>query len=163
MAVSEMKKDAPGKALTSQVDALATLLNKHGLGEICVQSDGFSLILKAKEEKAPVIMQQGAMPTLAATAPIVAQNQVAVAPDAPAHDGNVMKSPIVGTFYSSPAPDKPAFVSVGSKVKKGDTIFIIESMKLMNEIQSDFDGEVKEILVTDGEGVEFHQPIMVIK
>ena len=74
-----------------------------------------------------------------------------------------MKAPIVGTFYASPSPDKPPYVTVGSQVKKGDTLFVIESMKLMNEIQSEFDGEVSEILVENAQGVEFNQPILVIK
>ena len=85
------------------------------------------------------------------------------APEASLPAGNVMKSPIVGTFYSAPSPDKPPFVEVGKKVKKGDVLFIIESMKLMNEIQSEFDGEVAEILCENGQAVEFGQPIMVIK
>ena len=74
-----------------------------------------------------------------------------------------MEAPIVGTFYSSPAPDKEPFVAVGKQVKKGDVLFIIESMKLMNEIQSEYDGEVAEILVEDGAPVEYGQPIMVIR
>ena len=77
--------------------------------------------------------------------------------------GNVVTSPIVGTFYIKPAPDKPDFVKVGDRVKKGDVLFIIESMKLMNEIKSEFDGVVKEILVSSGEGVEYEQPIMILE
>ena len=76
--------------------------------------------------------------------------------------GNVVKSPIVGTFYASPAPDKESFVKVGQKVKKGDVLFIIESMKLMNEVQSEFDGVVSQIYVKSGDGVEYGQPIMII-
>ena len=76
--------------------------------------------------------------------------------------GNVVKSPIVGTFYSTPSPGKPPFVKVGDKVNKGDVIYIIESMKLMNEVKSEFTGVVKEILVESGESVEYGQPIMVI-
>lgn len=76
--------------------------------------------------------------------------------------GNIVKSPIVGTFYTSPEPDREPFVSVGTKVKKGDVLFVIESMKLMNEIQSDFDGEILEIFIENGVGVEFNQPIMKI-
>lgn len=78
-------------------------------------------------------------------------------------EGNIIKAPIIGTFYSSPSPDKPAFVSEGQKVKKGDVLFIIESMKLMNEIQSDFDGTVKKILVSNAEGIEYDQPLMIIE
>ena len=78
-------------------------------------------------------------------------------------DGNVVKSPIVGTFYAAPSPEKPPFVKVGDTVKKGDVIMIIESMKLMNEVRSDFDGVVEKILVSDGQAVEYDQPIMIIK
>ncbi|MBQ7990868.1 MAG: acetyl-CoA carboxylase biotin carboxyl carrier protein [Oscillospiraceae bacterium] len=77
--------------------------------------------------------------------------------------GNVIKSPIVGTFYSSPAPGKPPFVSIGDKVKKGDVVMIIESMKLMNEVKSDYSGIVRQILVRSGDTVEYDQPIMVIE
>ena len=76
--------------------------------------------------------------------------------------GNVVKSPIVGTFYDAPAPDKAPFVKVGDSVKKGDVIMIIESMKLMNEIQSDYDGTVKKILAKTGDAVEYDQPLMII-
>jgi acetyl-CoA carboxylase biotin carboxyl carrier protein len=82
---------------------------------------------------------------------------------ASASTGNVVKSPIVGTFYASPSPDKPPYVKVGDTVKKGDTIMIIESMKLMNEVTSEYDGVVKEILVKDGTPVEYDQPIMIIE
>lgn len=77
--------------------------------------------------------------------------------------GEVVVSPIVGTFYSSPAPTKPSFVSIGDSVKKGDILFIIESMKLMNEIKCEFDGVVVDILVRSGDGVEYGQPIMIIQ
>lgn len=77
--------------------------------------------------------------------------------------GNIVKSPIVGTYYSAPAPGKAPFVTVGKTVKKGDTIMIIESMKLMNEVQSEFDGVVTKILVKDGEAVEYDQNIMIIE
>ena len=77
--------------------------------------------------------------------------------------GKVVTSPIVGTFYSKPSPEKPDFVKVGDKVKKGDVLFIIESMKLMNEIKSEFDGVVSKILVESGDGVEYDQPIMILE
>jgi acetyl-CoA carboxylase biotin carboxyl carrier protein len=80
-------------------------------------------------------------------------------------DTNVKEvvSPIVGTFYASSSPDKPSYVSLGSKVKKGDTLCIIEAMKLMNEIQSEIDGEIVEILVDDQQMVEYGQPMFKIK
>ena len=75
----------------------------------------------------------------------------------------VIKAPIVGTFYSSPSPDSPAFAEVGKKIKIGQILCIIEAMKLMNEIESEFDGEIKDILVANGEMVEYGQPLMVIQ
>jgi len=99
----------------------------------------------------------------AQAAPVPAETPATSESEAAAVSGNVVKSPIVGTFYAAPSPDKPAFVKVGDEVKKGDVIMIIESMKLMNEIQSDFDGVVEQILVSDGQAVEYDQPIMIIK
>ena len=76
--------------------------------------------------------------------------------------GNKMNSPMVGTFYRSPAPGKPPFVEIGQRVKKGDTICIIEAMKMMNEVKSEFSGTVKQILVDNAEPVEFDQTLFVI-
>lgn len=78
-------------------------------------------------------------------------------------EGNVVKSPMVGTFYSKSSPTAEPFVKIGSKVKKGDTLCIIEAMKLMNEIESEFDGEVVDILVRDEEIVDYNKPLFIIK
>lgn len=77
-------------------------------------------------------------------------------------DGETVKSPIVGTFYRSPNPDADPFVKVGDSVEKGDTLCIVEAMKIMNEIESDHSGEIKKILVEDGEPVEYDQPLFII-
>ncbi len=88
---------------------------------------------------------------------------VAAAPEAPAApSGNVVKSPMVGTFYRAPAPEKAVYVDVGSAVKAADPVCIIEAMKLLNEIESGFDGVIKEILVENGQPVEFGQPLFVV-
>ena len=76
--------------------------------------------------------------------------------------GNIVKSPLVGTFYAAPSEDAQPFVKVGDTVKKGQTLAIVEAMKLMNEIESEFDGEVAEILVKDGEAVEYAKPLFRI-
>jgi acetyl-CoA carboxylase biotin carboxyl carrier protein len=87
----------------------------------------------------------------------------AAAPPAPAEPtGHVVKSPMVGTFYRSSAPGAPAFVEVGSTVKEGDTLCIIEAMKLLNEIDADASGTITKILVENGQPVEFGQPLFVI-
>lgn len=78
-------------------------------------------------------------------------------------DGNIVKSPMVGTFYLKPSPTSAPYVEVGQKVKKGDVLCIIEAMKLMNEIESEFDGEIREILVKDEETVEYGKPLFMIK
>ena len=76
--------------------------------------------------------------------------------------GDVVKSPIVGTFYRAPSPDDDPFVQVGAEVEKGQTLCIVEAMKIMNEIESEYSGEVKKILVEDGEPVEYDQPLFII-
>ena len=77
-------------------------------------------------------------------------------------EGNLIKSPLVGTFYAAPSEEAEAFVSVGDAVKKGQTLAIVEAMKLMNEIESDFDGKVAEIYVENGQAVEYGQPLFRI-
>lgn len=77
-------------------------------------------------------------------------------------DGKIVKSPLVGTFYAAPAEDAQPYVSVGDTVKKGQVLAIVEAMKLMNEIESDFDGTIAEILVENGQGVEYGQPLFRI-
>lgn len=78
-------------------------------------------------------------------------------------EGNIVKSPMVGTFYLKPAPTSSPFVEVGKTVKKGETLCIIEAMKLMNEIESDYDGKIVKILVKDGEPVEYGKPLFIIE
>ena len=97
-----------------------------------------------------------------AAAPAIDASAPAPAEEKKPLSGKIIKSPIVGTFYASPSPDQPPFVQVGDTVKKGDVVMIIESMKLMNEVQSDMDGTVQEILVKNGEAVEYDQPLMIL-
>ena len=80
----------------------------------------------------------------------------------PVVEGNIVKSPMIGTFYSKPSPTSDPYVEVGSKVTKGQTLCIIEAMKLMNEIESEYDGEVVEVLIKDGENVEYGTPLFKI-
>lgn|SRR5690554_2582132 len=105
-------------------------------------------------QQPPVYQQAPAAAPAAAAAPVTAE--------APVATGHQVKSPMVGTFYRSPAPGESAFVEVGKTVKKGDTICIIEAMKMMNQIEADKDGVVEAILVEDGEPVEFDQPLVLL-
>ena len=97
-------------------------------------------------------------PAPVAAAPMEAETAAAV----PAMKGNVVQSPMVGTFYRSPSPSSPAFVEVGQHVKVGDVVCIVEAMKMMNQIEADHAGVVEAILVDDGEPVEFDQPLITI-
>ena len=101
-------------------------------------------------------------PTQVAASPVTPNTAAPVAPPTEVPAGHIVKSPMVGTFYRSSAPGSPAFVEIGAAVKEGDTICIIEAMKLLNEIESDFSGVIKQILVENGQPVEFGQPLFVI-
>lgn len=140
------------------IEKLADIVNKKDLGEITIIDEDKQITIKGKKCTPP------AMSVMTAGAPlqaIASAAQTETSP-APAVSGKQVKAPIVGTFYAAPSPDSAPFVSVGDKVKKGDIIFIIESMKVMSEVQSEFDGVVKEICVNSGEAVEFDQTIMII-
>lgn len=138
-----------------------------------VEESGISeLELTEGEEKVRIsraLMQSAAPAThyLSAPAPsaaIVAPSPASAAsePVATVADGHIVKSPMVGTFYRSSSPDSKAFVDIGSKVAIGETLCIIEAMKLLNEIESDFAGVIKEILVENGQPVEYGEPLFVI-
>ncbi|WP_097459030.1 acetyl-CoA carboxylase biotin carboxyl carrier protein [Mangrovitalea sediminis] len=102
---------------------------------------------------------------VAAPAPAAAPAQPATEAGKPAEDkpkGHLMRSPMVGTFYRSPSPTAPAFVEVGQTVKEGDVLCIVEAMKMMNQIEADKSGTIAEILVDNGQPVEFDQPLLVI-
>jgi acetyl-CoA carboxylase biotin carboxyl carrier protein len=100
-----------------------------------------------------------AAPPPAAAGPAVAPAPAAAAPPA----GHILTSPIVGTYYSAPSPDAPPFCEIGSRVKKGQVLCIIEAMKLMNEIESDVDGVIAEIYPQNAQAVEFGEPLFAIK
>lgn len=104
---------------------------------------------------------QSPVATVAQAPSIVVNENIEIKPEE--KSGNKVVSPMVGTYYSQPSPDKPAFAKVGDKVKKGQTLCIIEAMKLMNEIESEYDGEVVDILVKNEQMVEYNQPLFIIK
>ena len=143
------------------IEKLADIVAAKELGEITI-ADGEKYIT-VKGKKCPPPMPPMGVPMAApAAAPAAAASAPAPAAEEKPLSGKIIKSPIVGTFYASPSPDQPPFVQVGDTVKKGDVIMIIESMKLMNEVQSDMDGTVQEILVKNGEAVEYDQPLMIL-
>jgi len=149
-----------------KLKTLIDLVAESDISELEVtEGEGKVRIVKASAQQPQQVMympQQG-MPqgNYQQSAPVHAAAPIeAVVEEMPA--GHIIKSPMVGTFYRSSAPGSGAFVEVGSTVKEGETLCIIEAMKLLNEIESDFSGVVKQILVENGQPVEFGQPLFVI-
>ena len=144
-----------------EIKELAEIVSKNELGRIKLKYDANEIVIESKnKEVISSVPVQPSMTVQNVNASVPQENTDKPEKSVPA--GNIVKSPIVGTFYSSPSPDKPPFVKIGDTVKKGDVIMIIESMKLMNEVQSDFDGKILDILVDNGQAVEYDQPIMII-
>lgn len=149
-------------SLSDAVKEFIGIMKDSGLSYMYVKNDKFEIELGQKNPPpAPPVMP--AMPPMAMAAAPAAAPQTAPAAVPAADTGKSIKSPIVGTFYSAPSPTKPPFVKVGDKVSEGDTVCIVESMKVMNEIQADISGTVKSIAVKDGEAVEFGQPLIIIE
>ena len=151
-------RDAAMAIDTALVRELAELLAETGLTEIEVE-DNHRKIRVSRAAAPAAAAAQYAAPAAATTAP--AAPAVAAAPAAPDH-ANAVKSPMVGTVYLSAEPGSAAFVSIGQTVKEGDTLVIIEAMKVMNPIVASASGTVKAILVENAQPVEFDQPLVVI-
>lgn len=140
------------------VRQLAELLNETGLTEIEVEDDDRKIRVARTLQAASVAVAAPA-PAPAAAAPVAAP----AAPAAPADHPGALKSPMVGTVYLAASPEAAPFVSVGDSVKEGDTIVIIEAMKVMNPITATKGGKVTQVLVSNGQPVEFDQPLVVIE
>ena len=145
---------------------LIDLVEESGIAEIEVTEGEEKVRITRSLAAAPQALYAAPAPLAHAPAPVAAA-PVAAAPApaaAPAADlGNTQKSPMVGTFYRAPSPASPAFVEVGQNVKAGDTLCIIEAMKLMNEIEAEKSGVVKAILVDNGQPVEYGEPLFIIE
>lgn len=151
-----------------KLKTLIDLVAESDIAELEV-TEGESKVRIVKSASVPqsqvVMMQpQSAHTTFAASGPasqmVAASAPIAAVPAEP--EGHVVKSPMVGTFYRSSAPGKPPFVEIGASVKEGDTLCIIEAMKLLNEIDADASGVIKQVLVENGQPVEFGQPLFII-
>jgi len=164
----------------AEVERLLSFMEKHGLEEFEYERDGVRVRLKK-----PSLHSQGASRMLAApdahAAALHAPSHAATHAPHAAHDSSaasstgsggaaaaadnlhIIKSPIVGTYYSSPSPEAATFVTVGAKVSAGDVLCIIEAMKLMNEIESDVAGEIAKVFVENGQPVEYGEPLFGIR
>lgn len=153
-----------------EIQDLIKLINKSNIGELNIERGDFKLNIKQKEEKVmtvaampqQVVMQSA--PAQPQMAPAASAAPAAVPVPAPEKDENlvVVKSPMIGTFYRRPGPDKPIFVEVGDEVSVGKVLCIIEAMKLFNEIESEVSGRVVKILVDDASPVEYDQPLFLV-
>ena len=148
-----------------KIKKLIELVVESGIAELEI-TEGEESVRINRYSNAPVVAapQQFAAPLApapAAAAPAPEAPVAAAAPAAPA--GHQVLSPMVGTFYTAASPEAPAYVEVGSKVNVGDTLCIVEAMKMMNQIEADKAGVVKAILVANGEPIEFDQPLFIIE
>lgn len=156
------------------IENLLDLIAQSEVNEVSIEEGDFKIKVKKQADvEQPSLPVQYQMPAQAVQRPAASRQQ---APQQPAEtekngdnpeaseepSGEVVKSPIVGTFYRSPSPDDDPFVRVGDQIEKGQTVCIVEAMKIMNEIESDYSGEVKKILIDDAEPVEYDQPLFII-
>ena len=146
-----------------KIKKLIDLLEESNLAELEIK-EGEEVVRLSRVPKgtapvaAPVAVAAAPAPVAAAPAPVVAEAPAANALPA----GNVVKAPMVGTFYASASPGTPAFVKVGQQVTVGDTLGVIEAMKMFNQIEAEVSGTVKAILIENGQPVEFDEPMFVI-
>lgn len=146
------------------IKQVVDLMKRSDISEFEFEEDGFKLRLSSKGADAPQIIQ--AAPAAQTPAPsLVAAVPAGEAAAAPVEEKgiSIIKSPMVGTFYSASSPESPAFVKVGTKVNNDSVVCIIEAMKVMNEIQAEMSGAITELLVENGEAIEYGQPLFKIK
>ena len=145
-----------------QIKALLQEFDASTLSKLKITQDAFSIEL---EKNIGVVAAPMMAAPVAVAAPAVAVSATteAVAPAAAVHTGDMIVSPMVGTFYGSPSPDSAPFVKVGDRVKKGQVIGILEAMKIMNELEAEFDCKIVSILVSDSQAVEYDMPLFAVE
>ncbi|MGZ5247332.1 MAG: acetyl-CoA carboxylase biotin carboxyl carrier protein [Flavitalea sp.] len=157
-----------------QIQELIKMINKSNIGEVTIEEKGFKVTIKQKEDPvqqivtsamAPASYQPALQPAVASSAnpaSPVASNDKTKAAETSNDNYITIKSPMIGTFYRSPAPGKPVFVEIGDEVSEGKPVCIIEAMKLFNEIESEVKGRIVKILVEDASPVEYDQPLFLV-
>ena len=158
-----------------QIQELIKTVNRSNIGELRIEEKDFKITIKQKEDPAP-IFSSASMPQYfpQAPAPVAQLASAPVSPSVPSDGGGsgepktqdnliTIKSPMIGTFYRSSGPDKPAFANVGDEITPGKAVCIIEAMKLFNEIESEVKGIVVKVLVEDATPVEYDQPLFLVE
>ncbi len=152
-----------------QIQELIRFVSKSGVNEVSLEQKDFKITIKTNQggtvvqSTVPVQQHVVAAPAPVAAAPAAAAPVAAAAPAADTSNYITIKSPMIGTFYHSPTPDKPAFVNIGDEVKAGDVVCIVEAMKLFNEIESEVSGRIVKILVQNASPVEYDQPLFLVE
>ena len=148
------------------IQNLIKFVAKSGTSEVKLEMEDIKITIKTGSGKTETtILQQAPMASIPTVqSPEVIAPAISNVPPSSDEDSKyvVIKSPIIGTFYRKPSPDKPLFVEVGSSINEGDTVCIIEAMKLFNEIESEVSGKIVKVLVDDGTPVEFDQPLFLV-
>ena len=154
-----------------QIQQLIKFVSKTDVAEVNIENNNFKINIKGSKSQTKEVTQHVVQQPIQhqPQAPVVQPSPVEppksdVAKDSsPSDNFLTIKSPIIGTFYRKPSPDKDVFVNVGDTIKEGDALCVIEAMKLFNEIESDFSGKIVKILVEDASPVEFDQPLFLIE
>jgi acetyl-CoA carboxylase biotin carboxyl carrier protein len=159
-----------------QIQELIKAINKSNISELSIEEGDFKITIKQAQSisetqfvavqapQMPMAIPQAAPQPAAIAAPAAPSSPAA--PQVPASAGDnliTIKSPMIGTFYRSPGPDKPVFVNVGDEIKQGQVICIVEAMKLFNEIESELNGKIVKVLVEDASPIEYDQPLFLVE
>lgn len=151
------------------IQNILNLISENEVDEVSIEEGDFKIKVKKTGSVQQVtysqpVPQPASNPTPAAQPDSgESSSDESTQPAVQSHDGETVKSPIVGTYYSAPSPDEPPFIKEGDKVTKGQTLCIVEAMKIMNEIEAEFSGTVQKILVNNAQPVEYDQPLFIIK
>ena len=157
----------------TEIQDLIKFVSKSGVNEVELETKEIKIVIKTGKQSSPVVYQAAPQAISTAPAQVIAAQPSAPAPEASAPSANVpaasndtkyvtIKSPMIGTFYRSAGPDKPAFVNVGDDIEAGKAVCIIEAMKLFNEIESEVRGKIVKVLVNDATPVEYDQPLFLV-
>ncbi|TKK69779.1 acetyl-CoA carboxylase biotin carboxyl carrier protein [Ilyomonas limi] len=159
-----------------QIQELIKIVNRSNIGELCIEQNDFKITIKQKEEHQvqtivaapqPMAIPQQQTIVPAPMPPTPTSMDAAAAADQPASTKTdnyiTIKSPMIGTFYRRPSPDKPIFAEIGDEITPGKVVCIIEAMKLFNEIESEVSGKIVKILVEDASPVEYDQPLFLVE
>ncbi|SKB84715.1 acetyl-CoA carboxylase biotin carboxyl carrier protein [Parapedobacter luteus] len=150
-----------------QIQDLIKFVAKSGVNEVSIEEQDFKITIKTNQAPTYVtatVPAQAAVPVPAAPAPAPTETPQPSAPKSEDTSNYVtIKSPMIGTFYRSPSPDKPVFVNVGDEIAAGKVVCIVEAMKLFNEIESEVSGKIVKVLVDDAQPVEYDQPLFLVE